>query len=376
MSKKLCLSLMMIGFCGLLFAQQVTTNYWLHSFQYSVSLEISSVGHSSFVYGDYGTLQRSETLANPKSSNWGFQSQNFDSNLNLYFYSSRVYSSVDKRFNTPDPKSQYHSSYLFVGADPVNTIDYDGNAGKPLFLYQEEFNKPKGEGLSKMMDNVKGVYGDGAHYVPLSKFLNGEIEDLPEWNGDVFIMAHMGTDAQYPINVESSDKLQKMKTELKHGEYVYAEEAAEQEADLFAVFLNGEYLGAKLKTFSEDMDRPLNCVTLGGCEGEFAAGAVQRGFENLPSRKFHGHVVKASGVQTGYQPVYSGVRSGHAEMQMRFKRLPQVPFREWSYPIFTERKGPGFYPTMRGNEQFRNYVETGSVSERFKNFFTTFKMAY
>lgn len=91
---------------------------------------------------------------------------------------------------------------------------------------------------------------------------------------------------------------------------------------------------------------------------------------------FKGHEVNASGLKTGYQPVYSGARSGHAEMNLRFKPLPKVPMGEYMYPISQAQKGASFYPTMKGNQRFKNYVEKREVENKFKNFFSKFKMSY
>lgn len=370
------ISVLFIGvlMCFSLLAQNHIDEWYLRSFNSSLNVAIEEGKEKQYWYEDYGKIEfKTESL----KLNYSYQSQEYSYDLGIVFFPSRCYSPYEKRFLTPDPKSQYYSSYLFVGADPLNIIDRDGNDGKPLFLFQEEFNEAEGQGLSKMMDNVKAVYGDGAYYEPFSKFLNEEITDLPEWSGDVFIMSHMCTDPDFPINAELASNFQEIETEMMHEDNeVMMELVGSEKGELYGVYVNGEFLGAKMKTFSEDMGVPLNSVTLGGCEGEFAAGAFKHGFESIPSKKFHGHEVRASGLQRGYQPVYSGARSGHPEMNMRFKPIPPTPMDEWTYPVTPPKRGASFYPTMKGNQRFKDYVEHGRVGKNFKTFFSTFSMKY
>lgn len=115
---------------------------------------------SSFSYSDYGHLLI-EKNTKSTNSNYLYQGQERDEDLGIYYFPNRIYNTKSKRFLQPDPLSQYHNPYLFVGANPINIVDFDGNAGKPLILYQESHFFD-----SKIPDEVSGLKAQvpDAHY--------------------------------------------------------------------------------------------------------------------------------------------------------------------------------------------------------------------
>ncbi len=115
---------------------------YVHNESLSVAVK-NNDSFSNFITDEYGkSILTKGNLT--KNLRYQFTGQEWDDELGLYFFPSRTYDPSAKRFQQTDPESQYHSPYLYVSADPVNSVDRNGNEGKPLVLFQEDHNFPGG----------------------------------------------------------------------------------------------------------------------------------------------------------------------------------------------------------------------------------------
>lgn len=280
-------------------AQRIFDVHEIRSFNYS--LLISSYQNNIAVnhFSDYGknSFKNNSSIIN---SRYLFQSQEFEMHLDLSFFPKRLYDSSTKKFFQPDAKSQYKSSYLFVNSDPINIIDQDGNAGKPLILYGEDYSKPAGVGNTVL--DLKSQIKD-AYYVPLSDFMNGEVGELPEWEGDVFIKAHMGING-HEVELERGWNEMQFKTE---SDLVDIMPRSSPEVRAWNA-IDGKDLGRKLREFADDRGVIVERITAGGCQGSVAAEKIADGFieksAGLGTRK-----LMTAGLKKGYIALFAGPKS-------------------------------------------------------------------
>lgn len=247
----------------------------IRNFNYSLMVSLSDNKFEKIQFHDYGEVRHQ----NNTNSKFLFQNQEFEPYLGLYLLQSRIYSPLEKRFFQPDPQSQYSSPYLFVASDPINIIDLNGQDGKPLILYGEDELKANPD-FRDMMEDIKFQFKDAYHY-PISDFLNGEIGDLPEWEGDVMINAHMGATPGSEIEVE---RLKPKQLNWKsNSDYLdYFPKTSMNEAH---VSISAEGMGAHLREFAEARRVPIRNVFAGGCQGRFAAEGIAHGYVNAPLKK-------------------------------------------------------------------------------------------
>lgn len=187
--KKGFLLLVAIGIVYLGFSQN--QYFYLNSYNCSKQLILNARVSHQIIYSDYGHIN-SYTASN----RYAFHSQEFDKDLDIVFYPSRIYSLREKRFIQPDPASQFFSPYLFLSADPVNHIDMDGNESVPFIVGTDDFNF--GTGISDESADMIQAAGKSVHRNSLINFMEGKYRlgawsgssgrDF-EWNGNVFIDA-------------------------------------------------------------------------------------------------------------------------------------------------------------------------------------------
>lgn len=246
--------------------------FHFRNFQNSLSFSSGNGQNQSYVLKSYGELVLSSNL--PNHSKYIYQGQEFDEDLEMNFFSSRIYQVSNKRFLQPDPASQYFSPYLFVGADPVNIIDLDGNEGKPLVLYANDYDNPmRAEG---QFFDLQSEIGD-AHYMPISKFMQGDLTKLENWNRNVFIDGHTGTNSGMEILAESSRDITKIKMlPEKFGGIKGVNRISINGG--FVSSLDGKSLGNRLREFAEVNGVGVDNVVLGGCEGTHAAKSIGEGY--------------------------------------------------------------------------------------------------
>lgn len=281
---------------SLLLAQNGRTIYMIRSNGDNLALGISSVGNSSFSISAYGGVEVM-TSAEGDYLSYIYQGHEYDAYLKLYYLPNRFYNDRTARFLMPDPMSQYHSSYLFVGADPINYVDRDGKQGKPLVLYSQEHDFP--DGINRSMMDVMSEVPD-AYYVPMSTFMNGEVGDLSEWNGNVYFKGHMEINSGGELEVERSVDPSLMKSRLNNVKRIKA--LGEEK---YANITDAEGVGRSLRRLSEERGVPIKTIIAGGCQGGEAAERIGMGYAKAGGRTM-GRTIETAGLHTSKGSVTSG----------------------------------------------------------------------
>lgn len=188
LQKQKCWALFIAIFCCLsVNGQSPSTSQdytYFRNFQQSISVAKQSNSFLRCGITEYGKVLFKQA---GMIDRYIYQGQDNDKDLDLYFFPARNYSSKNKRFQQVDPKSQYFSPYVYVQSDPVNYIDLDGKTGKLLFFYSKDHSTlgARERAISDLMDAVPDAY----HY-PISDFMNKNIPELPNWDGNVFVISH------------------------------------------------------------------------------------------------------------------------------------------------------------------------------------------
>lgn len=293
------------------------SNYSIFEFRsYNETLVLSVRGNIS------GSVLMNETGGIISTSNrngiqfrYLFQGQEYDSDFGLYFFPSRIYQEKVTRFLQPDPKSQYHSPYLFVNADPVNTVDRNGKAGVPLVLYTVDHTKNMGEDAT-LMDLKSQV--PRAHYVPMNDFVNGKVPDLDEWNGNVFIDTHTSVDGKI-IPLELADHKDQLTTANRGFTKTY-------EVEWDTPYISGiepERLGEVLRNYSEHRNIPIKNITSSGCQGGEAMERVGLGY--VRGRPLQGeHELRVTGLKKGRYALIEG--KNEAKLGGRYTEFDDTRF--------------------------------------------------
>ncbi len=391
MKKKVIISSLFFSMCFCMFGQQGNNVFLIRSYNKSLSISIDdNRNFSNFVFDTYGKIVISENNL-LDNSHYLFCSQEWDEQLGLYFFPSRTYDPIAKRFQQTDPKSQYHSPYVFVGSDPVNYIDTDGNEGKPLILYQEDHSLTSNKSLS-MMDLSSDV--KNAHYVPLSDFVNGKVGDLPEWNGNVFIKGHMDVNDGIEIFAENAPSHNMIKMKASKGKFFRGGDGSSK------TVLDAEELGGTLRRFSEERGVPIKNIFAGGCQGECAAERIGRGYSEAGSRVMN-RELNTYGMKQDFNAVIAGKKSTESSDYLGFKStryhvnhkdIYNEPNVEGEFPnaklksidgarfngfdkngeeIFEENKPLPFFE----GEELDAFVNS-RIPSQFESFYSKFKISY
>ena len=292
---------MFIGNC---YAQN-TVFHFIRSYNNTLTLSCDEKQYDSFLFNRYGWLQ----YGNVSKFRYLYTAQEYDFELDIHFFQSRLYNPQSTTFLQPDPQSQYHSAYTYVNGDPVNFIDTDGNIGKPLILYGEQI-----EGSNNIAESTKDLLDavPDSYQYPLSNFVNGEIPDLPEWNGNVFIKTHMSPIKGRELVLEEALE----KGDLKTPSSLTTTEFTEDK--LFRRSLDGDMMGSMLRRFSEERGVPIKNITAGGCEGSYAANSMRGGYVRTPSS-----------TKLGFREIkFTGLNQGKATMYVGKESVKKLPFKE------------------------------------------------
>lgn len=295
MSKCLFIVTMICFYALLGSAQQRSDFFSINDFRMSSLIIFSNDNQESRVIDDYGGLivQVNSTF----NQCYLFQGQEYDSDLGLYFFPSRIYSSESVRFFQPDPKSQYFSPYLFVGADPINTVDRDGNEGKPLILYHED-HLHNGI-LMDAAEDLKSATPDAYHY-PLSKFTNGELGKLEDWNGRVMIWSHNGVMEGFEFSQERAASREMLKANPK-----YALISDDVVGGGWQSTVSAKRMGRLLRKYSDLYGKDVKSVMVTGCQGGIAAKRMKESFVNSGGPN-QGRRVDFMGPKEGNMTVMAG----------------------------------------------------------------------
>lgn len=331
--------------------QTFTDSWQVRTLNQSLVLQKNTQANSGYVFQSYGELSYNVN-GEIELSKYLFHSQEYDQNLKLNFYPSRIYSAIEKRFFQPDPESQNFSSYLFVNADPVNNIDQDGNVSRPLVLYQEDHSLTSNVNES-MADLMKSV--PDAHYVPLSDFVSGRVGDLPEWNGNVFIKGHMWEEKGREIYVELAQDYSQIKTP---SEILKSHKAAD---GLYENGIGAEDLGGMIRRFADERGVQVHNIVAGGCDGSVPAKRIGKGFKNAKKiwQRSKKRAFNVIGLKKNHQSLLIGSRSTEGnyfkELQTtRFYGLPD------GFQEFNDVEGEFPFAKMVGLKQAREMGVDGA----------------
>lgn len=282
------------------------------SAQYRDASEIRNFNHSLILSGINGKIEKIQfsefgELRSRINSNARFlyQGQEFEPFLGLYFFQSRLYQPLLKRFFQPDPYSQYFSVYLFVGSDPINYIDADGQFGKPLILY-EEIQK-EGGSISDTTQDFLDEAVDSYQY-SLGDFMNGKIGKLPDWNGNVFIKAHMSVEKAHNLELEQVHGNLASNIESDKLKYFW-----NKEGKFTTVEIDSKEFGRQLRYFAEYQETPIENIVSGGCQGSATGHLIGQGYAERPAIESDFPIPKSGklgvtvfGLKEGYMGFYVG----------------------------------------------------------------------
>lgn len=370
--------------CALIYQGFGQSNkFSIRSYNHSLAVSLGKNWASSYyTYLDYGGVKQLLKL----NQRYLYHGQELDVNLSVYFFPSRTYSFKKINFQQVDPASQFHSPYLFLGADPINHIDKDGNISKSLILYQEEHDFPH----SMNPGTADLVEATNAYYVPMSDLVQDRVPNLPEWNGNVFLKGHLGHTSQREILVEAS----RDKSLIKTG----AEEGMQKAFyhPYFSSYLSvydGEKMGRKLRQLSKKTGVHIKKVIAGGCEGNYAMDAIQYGFsEESKTLGKVGIKTKFYGLRDGSYVKYMGKRTFKSfkydvfPKHMRYYLTPTKG--EHAIPFIDKKDGTKVFKDFRTRRflWFKKdpYIEgkevkqlvNGRIPSKIKSFFEKFTVAY
>ena len=378
------ISILFLGFLMTLnlSAQEYTDRFNIKDYISNEVIRVEKRNVEKIILSPYGkTLQSNQQL----NRDYSFQGQESDFDLGLYFFPSRIYSPKEKRFFQPDPKSQYFSPYLFVGADPVNIVDKDGNEGKSLILYGEDHNSRDSKYIT-----TKDFLNEttDSYQVPLSDFINRNIGDLPEWNGNIFIKSHASREIGHEITVEQAYNPDRLKTSSKQvGHYIDAKEN-------YVAQIDAEVLGGSIRDFSEAIHVPVKNIFVGGCQGGEAANRIGMGFTKGYTVT-RGRKLVTSGLKPDRYAYYAGPYTSviyadglpHTNLYLQSTPSTALPIiEEKMHPMgYPEKKFKGFKEKIKGkfdrelpyanNEELKNLVNN-RIPEKINSHFESFHFEY
>lgn len=252
------------------FSQTYTDYANIMTYNHSLAISVNSSSNENFVLSTYGAILN-VNASGDNQNRYFFQSQEYDEDLNLILFPRRFYSLVSKRFMQTDPASQYNSPYTFVGGDPVNHIDLDGNIGKPLVLFQEDSREASliDASMADLMEDIPN-----AHYVPMSDFVNGEVGALPEWNGSVFLKGHSTNVKGKEIITEELHKGDVSKTKSMDAKRFRSADSDGHEL----MVMDSKEFGRKLRVLADREGVEVKSIISGSCEGSIGAEGIGKGF--------------------------------------------------------------------------------------------------
>lgn len=279
------------------FAQE-QTNYHIRQYNHSMALELQAQLVSKTFLSEYGKILLKEKVTQTPAR-YLYQGQEYDTDLNLHLFPSRIYLPQNYRFAQPDASSQYFSSYLFVNADPINNIDFDGNTGKPIVF----FGGDRMHGSSVSPGTADHIIGSKNDIIPVSmeNFLTGNVGDLSEWNGNVFIEAHMsasGNSLEVNRSFVEKDLHIKAPVQISKGRLPDGRVA-------FSSSIDSNEFGRILRDFSETKGIPVKNITAGGCQGSATAEKIGQSFTESGGVT-HGRILTTRGLREGAYSSYVG----------------------------------------------------------------------
>lgn len=317
-----------------------TDRFSIADYRYSTVLMVGDRNVTTNLFSDFGGF-----ISEKKNEGYApylFNGQEYVANLDLYFFPNRSYNTTLKRFIETDPASQYFSPYTFVGNDPVNFIDKDGNEGHPLVLYYEE---PKAEG--GIPESTRDLMQDvpDAHYVSMSDFMMDKVSPLKEWNGNVFFHTPTTKLKDSEIAIGRADHPRQIRYAGRANRGFFR--AIKAPDGGFHVTTSAREAGEQLRVLANDSKVALNNITFSGSDGSIAAerllhGATDPKLSHLTKSK---NGIKASGLEEGLHGFMSGPRvsaEGGAFVgakKTRFYFGPKEAKIQPTYDLYKSRSG-------------------------------------
>lgn len=295
------------------FSQSEIILHAIRDYRFSNVVVFAKNYSTKSAYSAYGKL-----FQNSIENRYLFQAQEYDVDMDLHFFPSRIFSATKKRFFQPDPVSQYFSPFLFVNADPVNIIDMNGNDGKLLYLFDKDLGNDFDNMTIEDRQLIK-VLGRKAYFRPLSNFLDGTMTDIPEWNGHVYINGTSYDNGKYSEILKVDKKVMSSPPPIaksdKYEQMIYHD----TENGCYRVYTNSQDIGRQLRAISDDMEVPLKSVTVGGFEGYAAAEQIGKGVRNST---FMRRGLKLAGTKNG---VHSLMAQSESSEELRFHMAKGSP---------------------------------------------------
>lgn len=278
-----CWGVIFILLAQTVFAQDSYRDYVsIRNYQYSVHLLISNSANQSFLFDDYGNCTESRSIA--FRFTFLYSGQEYSDYLGIYFFPSRTYSPQNKAFQQVDPESQLFSPYSYLEGEPVNSIDKNGKEKKPLILYEE--NQWFQEGTSWDMADLGNQIGrTNGYFVPLTDFMNGEVGDLSDWNGNVFLDGHLCANADYDLEIEKSPQKELLRTQSKDIKFFRKKDNTE-----FYGRTNARNVGGHLGRLSLERGIQVENITVGGCQGADVGRRIAEGYRDAMPKRMDGQI--------------------------------------------------------------------------------------
>ena len=367
-------------------AQIAYNTFNIRNYNRSLAVAINQNQTVKVISDEFGKVISIRNLANADLK-YLHHGQEYDSELGLYFYPSRIYSTLSRRFLQTDPMSQYATPYSFLGGDPINKIDETGNADKPLFLHYTNREMPDGKEYSLL--DMQSQVGD-AYYVPLSDFLNGEVPDMPEFNGTVFIESHMSNEAEGIIETERGKTMSEFKTPRK-----FRTINKVSGEDKYLVTIKAPDLGSELRDFADIRQLDIKNIIAGGCQGRRSAMKMGAGFAKKSKGLAKTRKLRTAGVKDNHLPIPIGEKTakvgGYQGLSDEFRwhvAKGGVPYDMEKVSGFDQNKFTRLieYPNGLKNEgtsmpyangaEFKDMAVDGRIPKSIESTFSKFDFAY
>lgn len=369
------------------YSQQQEDLVDIRNFQNSLVISGTKAYEIAIHYDSFG--KKTNYIGKENSNTYLFQGQEIETNLGIYLFPLRLYSSSRKCFFQPDPESQYTSPYLFVGSDPINFTDLNGAEGKPIIFYGEETGNDI-PGISRPwgIQTLEDM-GVDAYYLPTESLFNGsKLPEMPEWNGNVFIHGHCNELGHY--TVEAKENTNPIEFKFK-GDLKTAHLSIHNNGEKTHLIAEPEHMANRLVDVSEELKIPLKNVTIDGCQSTVVASRMTRQmkrrmptykkteFKEMPPEK-----IQIKGLQLGRYATWNGLLEDETTGKIPIEKVLShhvTPFRadiiqeEDENGEFTTRRyvddifGDRYYG-IQGTHEFNNYAN-GRVADQFEEFYDT-----
>ena len=267
------------------------TRYLLHDHLGStrVVLDESNQVLGSFDYTPFGeTTVTTGATGNVDAVAYRYTGQEINGELETYNFHARQYDAGVGRFDRVDPARQFASSYVYVGNNSINLVDFTGQEGRPLILYREvaEFTGDRSFRFrrSEVVDDADEL---GVNYYSYSLYqvaknlaqnrpaFDGLTLDPNEFNGHVLITGETRTTRVFNAGmlVSESRNFQALQEDLG------------PDQDMATLAVVGERsLGEHIGRLVHEQGVPLTRITSAACNSACGLDNLRLGLGDSPYR--------------------------------------------------------------------------------------------